>query len=125
MRYWVCYYGRMPASSDSKITEEVLAAEKRIEAVERRILKEESAILTADQHIMDAVEEGQKNSRFAQSLYRYRFLISLVVMVAVILVWQGVGELSKNLPVVSTAIGAILVGLALLWAINYFTTRKS
>lgn len=113
------------AKSVSKDASKILAAEKRIEKTEERILEEEQRILTTDQHIIDQIDQGKKDTRFLSRLYRHRFFVSIIVTVGVIFVWQGVEGLSKELPIVSTAAGALAVGLALLWLINKYASNES
>jgi hypothetical protein len=97
---------------------------QRIEQAEQRILGEEQKILTTDQHILEQIEQNQTNNRFVSRLYKHRFIVSTVVTIGIILVWKGVEGISANLPFVSTAVGALLVGLLLLWVINSYASNQ-
>ena len=97
---------------------------KDLELKEARIETEEQQILSVDQHILNEVEKTRKNSKFSQAVYRFRFLISILLTIGIALVWQGVDKISGGLPLVSSAIGALVVGLLILALINWLTRAK-
>lgn len=109
-------------SENNKINE----IEKRLDLVEqeeKRIEAEEAKILSADQHILSSIEDSKANSSFLLSIYKFRFWLSILLTVGVVLVWKGIGELSNDIPIVSTAVGALAVGLLTLWLIDLLTRK--
>jgi|GEM_PF-4408511 len=98
--------------------EELEKTEERILQTEKRIEEKEAEILSTDQLINDKLKEQETGNNFLNLIYKQRFFISLVVTVSVALVWQGVGSLSAGLPVISTSLGALVVGVFLLWLMN-------
>jgi hypothetical protein len=101
--------------------------EKRLaelEEKEARIEKEELEILSVDQHILKEVEKTRKESRLTRTVYRLRFIISILLTVGVALIWQGIGKLSDTLPLISSAIGALVVGLLILITISWLTKNS-
>lgn len=110
----------MSQNNQSEIEKRLAALEKR----EAQIEKEELEILNIDQHILQEVEKTRKDSRLTKTVYKLRFPISILLTVGVALVWQGVGKISDSLPLVSSAIGAFLVGLVILITISWLTKSK-
>lgn len=101
--------------------------EERLDALEKReaeIELEEQKILAVDQHILEEVEKTRKDTRFARTLYRLRFAISILLTVGVALIWEGIGKITETLPLVSSAVGAIAVGLVILITIDLLTKNK-
>lgn len=95
-----------------------------LEKRETKIEAEEQEILSIDQHILEEVEKKQSEYGFASTLYRFRFLVSILLTVGVALVWQGVGKISEGLPLISTALGSLGVGLLILIGISWITKAK-
>ncbi len=95
-----------------------------LERQEARIEAQEAKILETDSHILEKLEAASSQSAFAAGLYKHRFWISLLLTIGVVLVWKAIGDLSSSLPVVSSAIGALLVGLAILAFIDYLTNVR-
>lgn len=108
-----------------ELEQRILAHEKEIERREKEIAAEEAKILSVDQHIMENIEAVKKQSGFASTLFQHRFLISIVVTLGIVLVWYGIDHLVATLPFVSTGIGALVLGLILLWAINRYASPKN
>ena len=110
----------MPTTTLKQIEERLSELEER----ETKIEQDEAEILSVDQYILEEVEKTQKDSGLARSIYQFRFLISILLTVGVALVWQGVGQISATLPLVSSAAGALAVGLLILVVISWITKAK-
>lgn len=95
-----------------------------LERQEARVEAQEAKILATDQHILEKFDEAKGQSAFTAGLYKHRFWISLLLTIGIVLVWKAIGDLSSSLPVVSSAIGALIVGLAILALIDYLTNVK-
>ncbi len=101
--------------------------EKRLddlETKEARIEAEEKEILATDQHILSELDSVRKNSGFGRTVYRFRFLISLLLTIGVALIWQGIGQISQTIPLISSATGALVIGLLILVLIDRLTRAK-
>lgn len=96
----------------------------QLESQEARIEAEETKILETDLHILEEIEKNKNNSQFASKLYRYRFGVSILLTIGIALVWRAIGDISKEIPFISSAIGALVVGFLILLAIDRLTKNQ-
>jgi hypothetical protein len=118
---WCVSINKMPENiSDSSV-------KRRLDSLERheaKIEAQEAKILETDQHILDQLQAAKGQSAFAAGLYKHRFWLSLLLTVGIVLVWKAIGQLSDTLPIISSAVGAFVAGLAILALIDYLTNVK-
>lgn len=104
---------------------------------EKKILVEEGQILRKEQQIEEVLEgkefktllengEALKDlnsvrKRIIRRIAKHRFIFTLIVSTAIVLVWRGIWEISSIIPVLSQSIVALAIGLLILWLIERYS----
>lgn len=112
---------------------------ERIEEAEERIKKEEKQILSAEETILknfkgkpsfwstlvDATLTRREayflKAVFVGRLVRHKFLFTLIITAAVVLIWRGVWLLADETPILSYAVVSLALGVAILWLVKRYT----
>lgn len=120
-----------------KVLEKISEKEKQIVTEEKKITKQTEKLLEmkpvmqalAQKEETIAVEEEKiVNSElnffqrfFVSRAKKHKILFQLIILLGVVLVWRGLWDLFDQIPVISSALISIVVGLFLLWLFNRIT----
>jgi hypothetical protein len=100
---------------------EIKRVEKRIDDKEQKILAEEGKILkkTSGLNIFGGNFQAKVlHSRFVQRLSKHKILYSFITLVSIILIWSGIQEFLKTVPVIGNPIVSIVLGVVIVWVID-------
>jgi hypothetical protein len=120
-----------------KAEQKILEEADRIEELEDQIQDKEKEILRAERKVLSEIDRSPFQAfrggvltkrQFAwvkkvliRRIAKHKFLFSLFVMFGVVLVWRGVWELSSMIPILSSSVVALAVGILVLWLVNKYT----
>ncbi len=121
-----------------KEEKKILAEAEKIKVAEQRIKEEEKKILSSEEEILKnikgqpskalGVDEGvsKRELRFVRLMYlkklaKHRFISTLIIIAATVLVWRGIWHSVDELPILSYSLVSLGVGIILLWIINRYT----
>lgn len=123
-------------STGETILKEIAQKEKQILAEEKKITEEAEAILKikpAIKQILDkeqtvAAEEAAVTTElnFFQKFFvarakKHRAIFQVIIVLGVVLVWRGLWGIFDQMPIISSAVISLVVGLILLWLFNKIT----
>lgn len=129
--------GLSDKNAQDVITEEkkIVAAEEQIEKAQERIEKEEEHIFEAEKVIIENLRSDSaadvlksKNPKrkihYMHQFLRYRLshhtVISAIMLTGgIFLIWHALEALIVYIPVVSTPIGGLVVGVFLIWLVGH------
>jgi hypothetical protein len=104
------------------IEKRILKEESRIERSEAKIAAAEAKILKVDRRIESNMPQlAFLRTRMVRKLSRHRFLFTMVITVAIVLIWRGIWEISEGIVFLSSSFVALLAGVFILWFINRYT----
>jgi len=95
---------------------------EKVEALELKIINEEEEIMRSDKETSSSVRAIlQWRNRVARKISRHKALLSTLIATGVILVWRGIWEVSADIPVLSSSLVALALGVVILVFINRYT----
>ncbi len=125
----------------NKKEQQILEAVKQIKKAEQRIDQEEKEILLSEKKVLDVLhksplaafklEDGlsPREAAFFRSLLlrkisKHRLIFALVVTVGTVLIWRGIWHSADELPIISSAVVSLVVGIGILWLVKKYTDLK-
>ncbi len=116
----------------------ILKETQKIEEAEERIKKEEKRILSSEAEILEnikgksskalEIDEGVSKRElkflrliFLRRLARHKFISTLLIIIATVLIWRGIWHGVDELPFLSYSLVSLGVGIIILWIINRYT----
>lgn len=120
---------------------QLLKEAKKIEVAEKRVNKEEKNILRAEKKVFDLlnknpmtafkIDDGlsRKETAFFHSYLlkkfsKHKLVFALVVIVGNVLIWRGIWHTADQLPIISSALVSLILGIGLLWLMKKYTDLK-
>ncbi len=113
-----------------KVEGKILREEEKIEKTEEKLLKEEKVVIkTLESKQFETLLQsssvlrdlGKTKKGVIRKIAKHKFVFTLIVSTAIILVWRGIWEESAALPIISSSLVALLVGVGILWLIERYT----
>ena len=112
------------------IEDKILKEEKKIEADEEKLLQEEKVVvktlegrqfrtLLESSNVLRDLAKTKKG--FIRKIAKHKFIFTLIVSTAIILVWRGIWEGSAAVPFLSSSIVSLIIGVGILWLIERYT----
>lgn len=110
--------------------EEIKKTEDHIREDEKRIMESEKIILgSLRKHPIRALLPGGFTARelgiiktaFTRRFSRYKLIMTILATIGVVLVWRGIWYIADGLPVISTSLVSLFLGILILWLIKRYT----
>ncbi len=123
-------------SQADTILKEVARKEKQILAEEKKITEEAEALLKIKPAIKKILEKEQvvvaeeaavtTELNFFQRFFvtrarKHKAIFQVIIVAGVVLVWRGIWGIFDQMPIVSSAVISLIIGLILLWLFNKIT----
>lgn len=116
----------------------ILQEAEKIEEAEKRINAEEKKILASEQKILQnskdhptktlSIDEGLTSRElqlfklfFVRRISKHKFIFSLIIVLATVLIWRGIWHSLDSIPVLSSSLISLGVGVLLFWLLRKYT----
>lgn len=118
------------AESMDTTEKRILVEEKKIEQTEKELLREEKVVVkTLESRQFETLMQSSNLLRdlaktkkgIVRKIAKHKFIFTLIVSTGIILVWRGIWEVTEAMPVLSSSLVALLIGITILWLIERYT----
>lgn len=105
-------------NEEKKITDQ---AEKflKIQPVIKQILQKEQTVLQEETVVTTELNFFQRF--FVNRAKKHKMIFQIIIVLGIVLVWRGLWGIFDQIPIISSAIISLLVGLSVLWLFNRIT----
>ncbi len=91
-----------------------------IESLLRKLLSKKESITLEEEKIVSS-ELNFFQRYFVNKSRKHKIAVQIIIVLAIVMVWRGLWDLFDQLPVISSAIISLILGLFLLWIFNRFS----